>query len=157
VADEILNIVVRMNAAIMSDRIRRTAITTVLSKHKARIFQAGLDADDAKIGTYSRKLISIPKKKQARDTGHTIFPGGYDQYKSEIGKNPGYVNLQNFGHMMADYGLIQSGPEYGLGFQNPDNYKKSIDLQDKYNKSIFAHSGSEIKLLVDTLTFELGK
>lgn len=156
-ADEILNISVKINAAIRSDRVIRTAISTVLTRHKARIFNEGLDANGAKIGTYSTVPISIPKRKQARDTGKTKFPGGYAEYKTSIGKNPGYVNLQNFGHMMADYGLIQSGMEYGLGFQNQENYDKSIAVQDHFDKTIFAHSNEEVELLGNVLIYELNK
>ena len=156
-ADEILNISTKLNAALKSDRAQRTAINTVLTVHKKRIFQDGLDADGAKIGSYSTNPIEIPKKKQARNTGKTHFKGGYAEYKTAIGKNPGYVNLQNFGQMMADYGLMQAGPDLGLGFQNPHNYDKSMWLQEKYDKAIFHHSQSEIDLLMNVLMFELNK
>ena len=156
-ADEILNISTKLNAALKSDRAKRVAINTVLTVHKKRIFQDGLDADGARIGTYSTNPIEIPKKKQARNTGKTKFAGGYSEYKTAIGKNPGYVNLQNFGQMMADYGLMQAGPDFGLGYQNQLNYDKSIWLQDKYDKQIFHHSQSEIDLLMNVLMFELNK
>jgi hypothetical protein len=155
--DEIRNITVKMNAAIRSERAQRAAITTVLAVHKRRIFQDGLDADGGRIGTYSTNPIQIPKNKQARNTGKTKFEGGYAEYKTAIGKNPGYVNLQNFGQMMADYGLMQVGQEFGLGYQNPDNYNKSMWLQEKYDKQIFHHSQSEIDLLMNVLMFELNK
>lgn len=156
-ADEILNISTKVNAALRSVKAQRAAISTVLSVHKRRIFQAGLDASDAKIGNYSTTPIKIAKKKQARNTGKTYFEGGYAEYKTAIGKNPGYVNLVNFGQMEADYGIIQNGSEFGLGYQNPHNYNKSIWLQDKYNKAIFAHSPSEIDLLGNVLMFELNR
>jgi hypothetical protein len=155
--DEIRDITIKMNAAIRSSKAQRIAVNTVLPIHKKRIFQDGLDADGARIGVYSTNPIDIPKKKQARDTGKTKFKTGYAEYKTAIGKNPGYVNLQNFGSMMADYGVMQSGTDLGLGFQNPHNYDKSMWLQDKYGKQIFHHSQSEIDLLMNVLMFELNK
>lgn len=146
-----------MNAALRSDKVIRKAISTVLAVHKSRIFDQGLDANGDVIGTYSTNPINISSKKQARNTGKSFFPGGYAEYKTAIGKNPGYVNLQNFGHMRADYGLIQNGTEYGLGYQNPENYKKSIWLQEKYDKAIFHHSDKEIDLLGNVLMFEMNK
>lgn len=155
--DEIRNISVKLSAALKSDRAKRVAINTVLAVHKKRIFDQGLDAGGAVIGTYSTEPIDIPPRKQARNTGKRHFAGGYAEYKTAIGKNPGYVNLQNFGQMMADYGLIVNGQDYGLGYNNSHNYDKSIWLQDKYKKEIFHHSQSEIDLLMNVLMFELNK
>lgn len=156
-ADEILNISVKINAALRSDKAIRTAISTVLTTHKNRIFNEGLDANGAKIGTYSTNPINVSPQKQARNTGKRFFAGGWAEYKTAIGKNPGFVNLQNFGHMQADYGIIKDGTTYGLGYQNQDNYNKSIWLQEKYDKPIFVHSDSEIDLLGNVLMFELNK
>lgn len=135
----------------------RVALTTVLAVHKPRIFEKGTDAFNAKIGTYSTKPASISKSNQSRQTGKTYFKGGYAEYKTAIGKNPGYVNLRNTDQMMMDYGIIASGGKFGLGFQNPLNYNKSQWMQDKYDKGIFDHTDSELSLLADVLKAELLK
>lgn len=135
----------------------RIALSSVLAIHKPRIFEKGLDGNDAKIGTYSTKPISISKKNQARNTGKTYFKGGYAEYKKDVGKNPGYVNLRNTDQMMQDYGLIISGQSYGMGFQNKLNYDKSQWMQTKYGKDIFDHDDREIQVLTDVLTFEVTK
>ena len=125
-ANEYLQLIDKVNRAIRSERVMRIALSSVLAIHKPRIFEKGLDGTDAKIGTYSTKPISISKKNQARQTGKTYFKGGYAEYKKDIGKNPGFVNLRNTDQMRMDYGLIINGNSYGFGFQNELNYDKSF-------------------------------
>jgi hypothetical protein len=135
----------------------KIAVNTVFSVHKARIFEKGLDGNDSKIGDYSTKPISISPSKQARNTGKTRFEGGYAEYKTAIGKNPGYVNLRNFDQMSSDYGVIQDGSNLALGFQNDVNGEKAGHLVDKYDKPIFHHTQKEIDLLGEVISFELNK
>lgn len=156
-ANEYLSMIDKLNGATRSERIMRIALSSVLAIHKPRIFEKGLDGTDTKIGTYSTKPISISKKNQARNTGKTYFKTGYAEYKKDIGKNPGYVNLRNTDQMMQDYGLRISGNSFGMGFQNDFNYDKSQWLEVKYKKSIFDHDDLELKVLADVLTFEVTK
>lgn len=156
-ANEILDLVNRVNSAIRSEKVLRTAITTVLAEHKPRIFERGLDGNNSKIGTYGTNPISISKKSQARQTGKTYFKGGYAEYKKDIGKNPGYVNLRNTDQMMIDYGIIFQGGKFGLGFQNDLNGNKSNWMEEKYNKDIFDHTPEELDLLGKVLTAEISR
>lgn len=134
----------------------RTALTSVLAVNKQRIFQGGQDSNKSKIGTYSTKPISISKKQQARNTGHTNFPGGYAQYHQEIGKGPN-VNFRNTDQMMMDYGIIRNGNNWGFGFQNAENYNKSQWVQDHFDKDVFDVSEQELDILGDVLKFEIEK
>ena len=156
-ANEYLQLIDKVNSAIRSERVMRIALSSVLAIHKPRIFEKGLDGSDAKIGTYSTKPISISKKNQARQTGKTYFKGGYAEYKTAIGKNPGFVNLRNTDQMRMDYGLIINGTSYGFGFQNELNYNKSQWLQEKYDKDIFDNDSKELDVLANVLVFELQK
>ncbi len=156
-ANEYLQLIDKVNSAIRSERVMRIALSSVLAIHKPRIFEKGLDGTDAKIGTYSTKPISISKKNQARQTGKTYFKGGYAEYKKDIGKNPGFVNLRNTDQMRMDYGLIINGTSYGFGFQNELNYNKSQWLQTKYDKDIFDNDSKELDVLANVLVFELQK
>lgn len=156
-ANELIGLVDRINNAIRSERVLRTAITTVLAIHKPRIFEKGLDGSNSKIGTYGTNPISIAKKSQARQTGKTYFKGGYAEYKKDIGKNPGYVNLRNTDQMMIDYGIIFEGGKFGLGFQNNINGNKSDWMEEKYDKKIFDHTQSELDLLGELISFEVAK
>lgn len=155
--DDLLKIVERVNKAIRSDKSKRTALTTTLAINKQRIFVNGLDANGTKIGTYGTNPISISKSRQARNTGKTYFKGGYSEYKSAIGKNPGYVNLTNTGHMQSDYGLIINGDSYGFGFQNQENANKSTWMSEKYDKDIFELSDKELDVFADVYIEELNK
>lgn len=155
-AKELQDLIKRVDAAVKSDQVMRIALTTVLPQHKQRIFQNGQDADGSKIGTYSKKPISISKKNQARDTGKTYFPGGYDEYKSSIGKG-GTVNWRNTDQMSMDYGIIENGGQFGYGFQNAENYNKSQWLQEKYDKDVIDLSQKELNTLGDVLQHEVEK
>lgn len=135
-ANEILNIANKVNAAIRSDKIKRTALSTVLAVHKERIFTQGKAEDGSQIGTYS---------------------GAYAAKKSKLGRNPGFVNLRLTDQMMGDYGLVQNGSEYGFGFQNDANADKMGWATDRYNKRIAALSNTEMELLADVLTAEVTK
>lgn len=151
-ANELTAIMSKIERIVKSDRTNRTALTTSLAVHKKRIFDEGKDANGSQIGTYSTTPTSISKKNQARNTGKTYFKGGYSEYKSAIGKNPGHVNLRNTDQMMMDYGMVVSGDDYGWGFQNEENYNKSQWMEEKYKKEIFSPSDPEIDLTARTLT-----
>ena len=148
-ANEFTNLINKINTAARSDRNLRTSLSTTLAVHKPRIFKDGFDAKGAKIGTYSTKPISISKANQARNTGKTYFKGGYSEYKSAVGRNPGYVNLRNTDQMMMDYGLVGSNGSYGFGFQNDDNFQKSQWMEEKYKRQIFDTSRNELEVLAD--------
>lgn len=134
----------------------RTALTTVMAKHKSRVFSNGKDANNSKIGDYSTNPISISRDKQARNTGKTYFKGGYAEYKNAIGKG-GTVNFRNTDQMQMDYQIIASAGQYGFGFTNTENFNKSQWLQDKYDKDVFDISDEELNLLADTHKAEVEK
>lgn len=154
-ANELTDLIDKINRAVRNDKNLRIALTTTLATHKPRIFERGQDANLAQIGTYSTSPTSISYAKQARNTGHTFFKGGYAQYKSEIGKNPGRVILRDSDQMYADYGLQGSNLDYGFGFQNQFNYDKSQWLETKYQKKIFYPSEQDNKVTTDVLTAQL--
>lgn len=155
-AKEILDLIQRINKAVKSEKAMRVALTSLLAVHKPRIFEDGQDANKSKIGKYSTKPISIARKNQARNTGTTFFPGGYEQYHQMIGKGTD-KNFRNTDQMMMDYGIIQNGNEFGFGFQNNENYNKSQWLQDQVDKDVFDLSQSEVDLLGDVHLSEVEK
>lgn len=150
--NEISSLVQRLNNEIRSEKNMRIALSTTLAIHKPRIFERGETAGGSKIGKYSTKKASISKKSQARDTGKTYFKGGYSEYKSDVGKNPGFVILRNTDQMYADYGIVSSGNGFGFGFQNEFNANKSGWNEDHFNKDIFQLNDKEIEVVTNTLT-----
>lgn len=155
--DEIRNIVDKLNDAIKSRRTRLIALSSTLAIHKKRIFVDGKDSGGGKIGTYSTNPISISPSRQARNTGKTYFKGGYSEYKSAIGKNPGFVNLRNTDQMENDYGIVISGESYGFGFQNSANADKMGWMEEKYQKPIAELSDAELEAFAQILVDELNK
>lgn len=155
-AKELEDLIQRINKAVRSDKAMRTALTSVMAIHKPRVFESGQDANGGKIGSYSTNPISISRSKQARDTGHTVFKGGYAQYKRETGKGD-TVNFVDRGQMQADYQIIASGEQYAFGFQNEENWNKSQWLQDKYDKDVFDLTDRELELLGDVHKAEVEK
>ena len=155
-ANEWGNILNDLNQLRRNDRVIRIALTSVFAVHKQRIFNKGQSAESTRIGTYSTKPLSIARKNQARATGKTFFKGGYSEYKSAVGKNPGFVNLRNTDQMMMDYTFQVIGNDtYGFGFSNDFNFDKSQWAEDKYDKNIFDESRSEGELMERILTKEL--
>ena len=155
-ANEIINLIQRINKAVKSEKAMRIALTSVMAIHKPRIFEGGQDANKNKIGRYSTDPISIARKNQARNTGKTYFPGGYAQYKSEIGKG-GDVNFRDTDQMQMDYQIIQEGDQFSFGFQNSFNFNKSQWLQDKYGKDVFDLTQQELDVLGDVHKAEVEK
>jgi hypothetical protein len=148
----------KMSDIAQFDRAVKVGIQAVLLQQKGRVFFEGQDASSGKIGQYSTNPISIAKNKQARNTGKTYFPGGYAEYKSAIGKNPGYVNLRNTDQMNMDYAFFDLGnSSYGLGFANPENFNKSKWMEEKYGTSIFNQSQKEGETLNKVIEHEVGK
>lgn len=154
-ANEFTAVLDKINNAVRADKTMRVALTTVLAIHKPRIFQQGFSAKGVKLGTYSTKPISIAAGDQARNTGKTYFKGGYAEYKRAIGKNQGFVNLRNTDQMYGDYGLLGSGQNFGFGFQNSENYKKSQYVEAKYQTVIFDLSRYEEEVLADTVVVQI--
>lgn len=147
-----------INALLASDKGMRTALTTVLALQKRRIFQNGQDAGNSRIGVYDTKPTSVSKKQQARNTGKTYFKGGYSEYKTAIGKNPGFVILRNTDQMMMDYGMfVLGGNQWGLGFSNDTNFDKSQWMEEKYKKDIFDQSPEEDQTLETILNSALDR
>lgn len=155
-AKEIEELIERINRAVRSEKAMRTALTSVMSKHKPRVFESGQDAKNSKIGEYSTKPISIAKDQQARNTGKTYFAGGYAEYKRAIGKG-GTVNFRNTDQMQMDYQIIAQGGQFAFGFQNPENWNKSQWLQDKYDKDVFDLTDDELQILGDVHKAEVEK
>lgn len=156
--DEFSVMISELNQIAKTDRAMRTALNSVLAEQKRRIFSQGNDANNSQIGTYSTKPTSIARKDQAKQTGKTYFAGGYAEYKTLIGRNPGKVILRNTDQMMMDYGVMVLGNDkYGLGFQNDENGDKSEWMEDKYQKDIFAESDFEGEIVENVLHQELNQ
>lgn len=156
-ANELVNLINKIDRIARSETNTRVALTTVLAIHKPRIFQDGFDSKGQKIGVYSTTPASIAKKNQARNTGKTYFKGGYSEYKKAVGRNPGFVILRNTDQMYNDYGIQGGNNNFGFGFSNSENFNKSQWMENHFQKDIFQLSGYETNVLADVLVDQLIK
>lgn len=148
----------QVNKLRQTDKIMVRTLSSVLSVHKKRIYQRGQDANGSKIGQYSTEPISISRKNQSRNTGKTYFKGGYREYKSLTGKGASFVNLRNTDQEMMDYGLrILGKNEYGFGFTNDFNFKKSNWNEEHFDKEIFAESAEDERVFDRVFQAELNR
>lgn len=152
-----MNLYEKLNNAIRYDKNQRIAASTVLSQYKPRIFEKGLDSKNSKIGTYSKKPISISKKNQARQTGKTYFKGGYSEYHGAIGKGSDNVILDDTGQMKQDLNLLKNGTDWAFGFQNDVNGNKMAWMNEKYKKEISHATDQEVNLFSQVLQDQVMK
>lgn len=146
-----------INKMLNSERAGLAATNSVFVAQKKRIFQDGKAVNGTEIGQYSTKPISVSKKNQPRNTGKTRFSGGYREYKSMIGQGT-KVNLRLTDQMMMDLGTTVIGPkEWGIGFNNEFNAKKSGWNEEHFKKDIFATSDEEDDIWEKVFEFELNK
>lgn len=129
------------------DRPIRAGIEAALKAQKQRIFTSGMDSAGGKIGVYSRKPATIKG---------TRYPRGYAEYKSALGKNPGFVILRDTDSLMDSYNfeVVQKNNEYTVA---PDaaNFNKTKWMESKYKKTIFAHTAAEKRLLFDVINKQI--
>lgn len=146
----------QVDAMLDHGRIMIPAMNSVLAAQKKRIFQDGKASNDGNIGQYSTKPASIAKKNQSRQTGKTYFKGGYREYKGLTGKGNSIVNLRNTDQMMMDLGTFRlSQNEFGIGFSNEFNHKKSEWNEKHFGKDIFKTTSSEDEVAMKTIDFEI--
>lgn len=134
---EFVKYIQAINEVIQDDKFYRTALSSVLPGHKARIFTEGKAADGSKIGTYK--------------------DGPYAKMKKKKGRNPGFVNLRNTDDMMVDYKLITVTPakHYGFGFSNTNNGNKVDWNEERFKKKIFEPDKKDDTILQTVLDAQL--
>jgi hypothetical protein len=156
------------------DGLARTVASTALAQLKSRIHEQGKAADGSDIGTYSTKPIYVsvknnPGRSFGLPTGKTgryvfktgkkagerhaskYFPGGYNQYKTEIGRNTlGKVNLSLSGQMNNQFTVQPSSNGYGIGWGDTEFTDRAKGFELKYKKKIWALSKEELQLVKDT-------
>jgi hypothetical protein len=152
------------------DNAIKTGALTVMADMKARIHEEGKAADGSDIGTYSTKPIYVNPANSPRKfptvgkTGKSIFTSGekkgqkhktkyfaegYSDFKTTIGRNEiGKVNLFLTGGLSNGFTLIETEKGFGLGFINDELVKRSLALEVKYGKEIWAVSEPEAEVLV---------
>ena len=157
-------------ASQIGSQIIRTVAFTHMAEMRERIQQKGKSADGGDIGTYSSKPIYVSvddmvgkklpaagklfngKRRKVFARGkkagqpHTsrYFAGGYDGYKTAIGRNMlGKVNLTLSGQLMNQMRIFPTSKGWGTGWTNSQFTDRAYGFHKKYGKIIFGASPAE--------------
>jgi len=146
--------------------IIRTVATSMNGVISERIHEQGLDANGAKIGNYDTKPIYVNPNNATRKfptegkKGKTkfistglphktkYFDGGYNEFKTQVGKNIGSVNLNLTGQMNNQFTVIATKDGYGLGWADEKIFDRARFFETKkYNKTIWGVTESEGEII----------
>jgi len=169
--DEVFkNLSQRINSVAEGDGyldVMRVTATSMNGIIATRIFEKGKSGDGGKIGEYSTDPIYVNPKTSTRQfptggkNGATkkknnapyktkFFAGGYNEYKTAIGRNQlGTVNLSLTGQMNNQLTVMPTEKGFGLGWANEDLYKRALHFEQKYQKQIFSLTSEEKETAID--------
>ncbi len=117
----------QLNVLLKTNKLQLSIATTMQAETARRIFENGQAADSSQIGTYSEGYLKTRQKD------------GYPPSDKVI--------LQATRQMVNDWSVISNGSSVGLGFKNKFNADKSVWVEDTYDKSIFAHTETELRTI----------
>jgi hypothetical protein len=150
------------------------AVTTAMFDLQAdmirRVFDAGVDSQGVEIGKYSTKPMyySVTKKNsQIRSSSlkgkgkfsnspkfangnkrkSQYFPGGYSEFRSTVGRQNSKVDLRLTGSLLRSIQVGVGSNKVSLGFNNDIQFEKAKGNEQRFNKTIFAPSISEIEAI----------
>lgn len=143
-----------------TDKMMRTAATTVLGLMKVRVHTEGKDSNGNQIGTYSEAYMKVrtgnfsnsTKVTKGKNTGKLKDAGVFTNKSAKAGSaRPKYnrtadpkVIASLTRQMENDEKVIPLGAaHYGIGFSNKHNFDKSQWVEATYQKKIFSTSEEE--------------
>lgn len=157
----------------------RSVVSVLAGEVRQRIHKNGEKADGSQIGTYSKGYLKLrsgqyanaatftkgAKKGQRKDSGTFtdrtirlnkktgVFTGeekvGTARPNYNRGSDPKVI-LSLTRQMEQDFVAIAENNEYGLGFNNPDNFDKATWNEARY-KGVYDLSEKEIELAETTI------
>lgn len=148
------------------DGIMRTIATSMLGEMSTRIYENGQASDGGEIGQYNAtNPLYVNPKNAPRGfptigkTGRSKFKSGlphktgyfpsYKAFRDEVGRPTDRVNLSLTGTMNNQCQVIATEGGYGLGWSNPDYYKRATGFQEKYGKPIWDVTESESAMITE--------
>ena len=139
---------IKLSALADKDKVMRTVATGMLTAVSLRIHADGVATDGGQIGTYSEGYMKVR-------TGNFRTPEiSRGKKKGEV--RPRYnrtndtkVVISLTRQMEDDFSIQPTQEGYGLGYNNPDNFKKVAYVEHTYNKKIFALTENEKKVAVE--------
>ena len=137
-ANDLNNFIKKTKRLNLRDKVIRRVLQTDHVMTDQRIFRDGIDANGKLIGIYSKGYQKTRRRKH--------YP---------ISKK---VILQATSQMVNDYKfLVLPDGNYGSGFSNTANFKKSFWVEDTYDELIFEVTDSEDKKMEVLLEKEMSK
>lgn len=155
-----------LNLANTSPMTREMA-TTGTALMRDRIHTEGKASDESEIGSYSEGYMKVrtgafkntPTKTKGKNKGALKGSGTFEKGESSGSSRPVYnrssdkkVILSLTRQMENDMGICATDPielpgGHGIGFNNPENYKKARWCEDTYHKKIYNLTPSEKKVM----------
>jgi hypothetical protein len=140
------------------DPVLRTVALAVLPELVVRVHQKGKDAEGGQIGTYSPGYMKVrtgnypgtqlkrgANKGNFRDKKTAGQAGVFTKGDKKGSPRPVYnrssdttVILSLTRQMENDTSVIDTETGYGIGYINPDNFKKAMYCEETYNKKILS-------------------
>jgi hypothetical protein len=147
------------------DPMLRTVAFAVLPEMKKRVHVEGKDSTGSQIGTYSPGYMQLRtgnyqnsgRKTKGKSKGELKDAGTVSRGDRKGQPRPRYnrtgdtkVVLSLTRQMENDLSVLPSGSGYGIGYNNPDNFKKSQYNEATYEKKIWNLTADEKALAKQT-------
>lgn len=145
------------------DPMLRTAAFALLPEIKKRVHVDGEDSSGAPIGTYSPGYMQLRtgnysnsgRKAKGKNKGDLKDSGSFTRGDKKGLARPKYnrtgdtkVVLSLTRQMENDLSILPVNAGYGIGYNNPDNFKKSQYNEKTYKKRIWAPTIEEKELVI---------
>lgn len=139
----------------------REIATTMRAEIGRRVHSEGKNSNDSDIGQYSKKPIYVNTdanvgrsfgrpigktgkskfesgKKKGQDHKSRYFAGGYNEFKTAIGRNRlGKVNFSLSGQMSNQFSVVEVGDTFGVGWANTEMTDRALALDKKFSRDSF--------------------
>lgn len=132
------------------------AVATVHGEQGQRIFERGEATSGELIGGYSTDPAYYKKPGSARKARY--YAGGYKQFRQEVGRQGGYVDLKLTRSLQLDFNtaLTKVSPyRMEVRLKNKHNAKKARGAEEHFGKAIFAPTREERERVVDIMKRKL--
>jgi hypothetical protein len=155
------NIEGKLKKASDVSKLNRTIGTYLQKSNLRRIHNEGRALSGQGIGHYSGKPLYVNPKHSPRQfptkgkNGQTTFKNGkkhktayfngWKGFRSSIGRETGFVNLQLSGKLLKDWIMEQRGKDFIIGFRSEYGTKISAGNEQHFNKKIWGISQQDYK------------
>ena len=154
------------------DVIMRNVATTLLAVVHDRIHEKGLNAEGSPIGTYSAGYMKVRtgnfanssrvtrgnNKGKVKDSGTFVRGEKKGEARPRYNRTADTKVVASLTRQMEnDFKVIATEEGYGLGYSNPENFKKAGYVEATYDEVIFSLTPDEQQLAGTIASNELAK